>query len=65
MSTRQAAAQLNEPFYVLRYLLTAGRISPPAKSDRGDLIWTAADIDRARRALGAMRNRRRRKAVAR
>jgi hypothetical protein len=38
-------------------LLRSGRIHPPQKDSSGDFVWTAADIERVRKALAERKSR--------
>lgn len=54
----RAAKELGISFYRLRYLVTAGKIPAPATDEYGKYAWTDADLERARAALAADRQRR-------
>jgi hypothetical protein len=51
------AQELGIPYTHLFSLLRTGRLERPEKDSSGDYLWTAADINRARRALACDRRR--------
>jgi hypothetical protein len=58
VGTRTAARQLDAPIYLLYDLLRRDRLTPPAKTEGGDYLWSPEDIERARQALSQRRRRR-------
>ena len=56
--SRTVAAQLGVTYWTLFNLLRNRQIDPPAKDDSGDFIWMPDDVERARRAIQARRDRR-------
>jgi hypothetical protein len=54
--TLAAAKQLGGSYHQLIYLIRFGQMQAPERDSSGDFIWARADIERARRALGAERN---------
>jgi hypothetical protein len=50
-------------YYVVAGMLRSGRIDPSQKDSSGDYVWTAADIDRLRKALAERKSRKAPKAV--
>jgi hypothetical protein len=57
MTTREAIEELGITEDRLRSLIRSGRLAPPKKNGSGDLVWTSADIARARAALGNNRRK--------
>jgi len=55
--TTSVARQLGVPYWRLFDLLRSGLLTPPEKDTSGDYVWTDADIERARAALEARRQR--------
>jgi hypothetical protein len=53
----EAAKELGISYASLVGLLRYGKIEPPPKDSSGDYIWMDTDLDRARRAIAAMRRR--------
>jgi hypothetical protein len=53
--TPVAAQKLGITYHRLIGLLRHRKIDPPARDSSGDYIWATADLNRARRALAAMR----------
>ena len=53
LKTPAAARALKVPYTALVSLIRYGKISAPAKDTSGDYVWTAADIEAARRVLAA------------
>jgi len=53
--TGPAAAELGVTRAALLAAIYGGKLTPPQKSARGDYVWTAADLDRARQALATDR----------
>jgi hypothetical protein len=45
------ARALGIPYSRLFSLIREGKITPPAKDGSGDYVWSALDVERARRAL--------------
>jgi hypothetical protein len=54
-----AAKELGIPYYRLISLLRAEKVAPPQKDPSGDYIWTDADLEAARRAMGVDYRRKR------
>jgi hypothetical protein len=55
VSTRKtpaAARKLGVTYHRLINLIRFCKIVPPQRDDSGDYVWTPADLERARRALG-------------
>jgi hypothetical protein len=55
--TVEVVRELGEPYYKVFGLIRYGKISYPSKDASGDLLWTQADIEAARKALAAGRKR--------
>jgi hypothetical protein len=56
--SRAVAEALGVPYYRLFELLRSKKLAPPPKDSSGDYCWRPQDIERARRALKAGRQRR-------
>jgi hypothetical protein len=64
-STREAAALAGTSFFAVHQMLYRGLLKPPKLRVGGNLIWTAADVERLRAARAVKRpTGRPRKAVA-
>lgn len=50
-TTREAAHELNRPYFAVYNLIRYERITPPTKTGAGDYVWLDADVERARAAL--------------
>ena len=57
LKTPIAAKTLGVAETQLYSLLRKGKIPPPAKDSSGDYCWTPADLDAARQAMEARRQR--------
>jgi DNA-binding transcriptional MerR regulator len=51
LKTSEVADLLKVPYHALDYLLRSRQIPRPAKDASGDLIWSEADVRRAREVL--------------
>jgi hypothetical protein len=49
--TSEVARELGVPYWKLFRLVQEGKILRPSKDGSGDMVWTAADIERARNAV--------------
>jgi hypothetical protein len=58
IKTRDAAKLLGCRYFQLIYAINTERLTPPAKDSSGDYVWTDADIERARAALAAWKQKR-------
>jgi hypothetical protein len=59
IKTSVAVIELETTYHKLIGLIRFRKIDPlPARDSSGDYLWTDADLDRARAALTAMRQRR-------
>ena len=56
--TVEVVRELGQPYYKVFGLIRYGLIRHPSKDASGDLLWTQADIEAARKALAARRKRR-------
>jgi hypothetical protein len=60
MNTRKsplAAKELGISYFRLHSLLRGNKITPPQKDSSGDYIWTDEDLERARRVLEEVANK--------
>ena len=57
LKTMAVAAELGVPYHRIFGLLRSGKIVPPGKDTSGDYIWTERELEMARRALAASRQR--------
>jgi hypothetical protein len=55
MKSPIAADELGITYHQLMDLLRYRKMTPPARDTSGHFVWTNADLDRARKALDAMR----------
>ncbi len=55
--TPLAAKRLKATYHQLIGLIRYGKIPAPRKDSSGDYVWSADDLDRARKALKAGRQR--------
>jgi hypothetical protein len=60
--TTRAAAELGKTYMQLYALIRYGKIPTPERDSSGDLIWSDADMARARQALALLEKRRKRPA---
>jgi hypothetical protein len=51
MPTFEVLRVLNASYNQIAGLINRGKITRPAKNERGDFVWAPADIERARKAL--------------
>lgn len=53
--TPAAAKELGVPYWHLMNLIRYGKLTPPARNESGDFLWTDADLEAARQALARRR----------
>jgi hypothetical protein len=59
LASGAAADRLGVPYYVLFQLIRARRITPPPRDSSGRYLWFADDLERANKAIGEDRRRKR------
>jgi len=55
--TRSAAAAIGATVAQIMAAIYAGKLTPPAKDESGDYVWSDEDLERARQALATDRRR--------
>jgi hypothetical protein len=58
-----AARELGIPYHTLIGLLRYNKMAPPDRDSSGDYVWTEKDMERARKVLAAMHQRRGKRAL--